>query len=103
MKTLCIRSLATTLILGSIAGHVVAAENGGGAFCPFEVPEQEAGKHRFINLAIVQYVDVSKDELKIVYGGGALGSGYEIKVPLSKPDDAKDFLDHMRKTAAQCR
>jgi hypothetical protein len=103
MKTFCMSALASALLLASSAGNVFAAENGGGAFCPFELPEQEPGKQRFVNLAIIQYVDVGKDELKIVYGGGALGSGYEVKVALSKPGDGKEFLDRMRKTAAQCR
>ena len=81
----------------------MAAETGGTALCLFEVPEVETGKRKLINLAIVQHVELTRDEFKIVYGGGALGSGYEVRIPLTRPDEGRDYLERMRKTAAQCR
>lgn len=79
------------------------AADGSGGFCLFELPDDGGGKRRYINLTIVQFVEVAKDELKIVYGGGALGSGYESKISLKSADEAKAVLERMRKTANDCR
>lgn len=89
------------LTLGSPL-HSMAADGSGG-FCLFELPDDGSGKHRYINLTIVQFVELGKDELKITYGGGALGSGYEAKVALKTPEEGKALLERMRKTAADCR
>lgn len=82
--------------------HSMAADGSGG-FCLFQLPDDGSGKQRYINLTIVQFIELGKDELKIVYGGGALGSGYETRVVLSSPEQGKALLDRMRKTAADCR
>jgi len=79
------------------------AAEGSGGFCLFELPDDGSGKRKYINLTIVQFVDLAKDELKIVYGGGALGSGYEAKVILKSPEEGRAILDRMRKTAVDCQ
>jgi hypothetical protein len=79
------------------------ASDGSGGFCLFELPDDGSGKRRFINLTIVQFVELSKEEVKIDYGGGALGSGYEAKVVLKSPEEGRAILDRMRKTASDCR
>jgi hypothetical protein len=79
------------------------AAEGSGGFCLFELPDDGSGKRKYINLTIVQFVEVGKDELKIVYGGGALGSGYEAKVSLKSPEEGRTILERIRKTASECR
>ena len=89
-------------LLPMLAPVPALAAEGSGGFCLFELPDDGTGKRKLINLTIVQYVEIGKDEFKIVYGGGALGSGYEAKVPLATPEDADALLERMRKTAADC-
>lgn len=100
IRRLVLRSLLLAAVLSPVCSN---AAEGGGSFCLFELPEDGSGRLRYINLTIVQFVELSKDELKIVYGGGALGSGYEAKVPLKSLDEGKALLEHLRKTAAECR
>ena len=91
------------LLLTLISPLPSMAAEGSGGFCLFELPDDGSGKRRLINLTIVQFVELSKEEFKITYGGGALGSGYEAKVTLKSPEEGKAMLDRMRKTAAECR
>ena len=63
----------------------------------------EPSRHRWINLGIVQYIETTPTELKIAYGGGSFGSGFEVRIPLAKPEDAQILLDKIRKAAAACR
>ena len=76
---------------------------GSTAFCLYEIPTEEAGKRRWINLGIVQYVEATRTELKIYYGGGSLGSGHEVKIPFASMEEAATILEKLRKTAAACR
>lgn len=76
---------------------------GSTAFCLFEVPSDDPGKRRWINLGIVQYVEASRTELRIYYGGGSLGSGHEAKIPFAGMDEAAALMEKLRKTAAACR
>jgi hypothetical protein len=90
------------LLLSALSPMHSMAADGGGGFCLFELPDDGSGKLRFVNLTIVQFVELGKEELKIVYGGGALGSGYEAKVALKDPEEGKAIIDRMRKTAGAC-
>ena len=76
---------------------------GSTAFCLYEVPADETGKRRWINLAIVQYVEATRAELKIAYGGGAFGSGHEAKIPVANMEEALVILEKLRQVAAACR
>lgn len=62
--------------------HDAQAKSGAPAFCLYELPAGSSGKRRWVNLAIVQYVETTRDEFKIVFGGGTLGSGLRPDSPL---------------------
>lgn len=97
-----IRCLSLLLAFGlALPTHAANEWSGNGGFCLYPLPE-DGGKRRYINLHIVQYVEVDKDELKIVYGGGALGAGYDIKLALKTPDEGKALLDELSRVARNC-
>lgn len=75
---------------------------GSTAFCLLEVPSNEPGKQRWINLGHVQYVETANNELRIFYGGGNFGSGHEIHLLYGSPEEALAQLDRMRQAAAAC-
>ncbi len=76
---------------------------GSTAYCLYEVPTDEPGKRRWINLAIVQYVEATRTELKIYFGGGSFGAGHEAKIPLASMEEAAAIMEKLRKAAAGCR
>lgn len=76
---------------------------GSTAFCLYEVPLDDTGKRRWINLGIVQYVEATRTEVKISYGGGAFGSGYDARIAVNSMDEALAVLEKMRQVAATCR
>lgn len=71
------------------------------AFCLFEMPAQ-AERRVFVNLGIVQYVELRPDEVRVYFGGGNLGSGHEFRLPLHGPDDGPAYLRRMQARAAEC-
>ena len=73
------------------------------AFCLYEIPLDETGKRRWINLGIVQYVETTRTEVKIAYGAGGLGSGHEAKIPVASVEESASVLEKMRRVAAACR
>ena len=73
---------------------------GSTAFCLFEVPT-DPERRVWLNLGIVQYVDLRADGLRIYYGGGNLGSGHEFHLRASR-EDGLAFLHKMQATAARC-
>jgi len=83
------------------AAQDVLPGGGSTSFCPFPLPA-ESGTQRFINLGIVQYIDVRADEVKIAFGGGNLGSGHEARIPVQSRDEADAVLARLRQTAARC-
>ena len=88
---------------GGSAARAQPVTPGSTAFCPYEVPADEAGKRRWINLGIVQYVEATRSELKIAYGAGSFGSGHEARIPVTSVEEALAVLEKMRKVAAACR
>ena len=94
---------AALVLLATRTVSAQAVIAGSTAFCLYEIPADEAGKRRWINLGIVQYVDATRTELKIAYGGGSFGSGYEARIPVASLEEALAALDKMRKAAASCR
>lgn len=76
---------------------------GSTAFCLYEVPADEVGKRRWINLGIVQYVEATRSELKISYGGGGFGSGHEARISVGSMEEALTVLEKIRRVAAACR
>ncbi len=94
-------ALALALALALGAPLAAAAEAGSTAFCLFPLPA-DGGTQRFINLGIVQYVDVRADEVRIYFGGGNLGSGHEARLPAKSRDEADAILARLRSTASRC-
>lgn len=76
---------------------------GSTAFCLYEIPVDEGGKRRWINLGIVQYVEATHTEVKILYGAGAFGSGHEVRIGVASMEAALLVLEKMRRVAAACR
>lgn len=76
---------------------------GSTSFCLYELPGGDNGKRRWINLGIVQYVEASPNEVRIAYGGGRFGSGYEARIPVAGAEEALGHIERMRKAAAACR
>ena len=99
-------SLAFGLLLTCGPFAVLHAEPvvpGSTAFCLYEVPIDETGKRRWINLGIVQYVEANSREIKIYYGGGAFGSGHEARIPVNSVEESQQVLEKLRRIAAACR
>lgn len=94
---------ATIALLGVRMAGAQIVVPGSTAFCLYEIPVDEAGKRRWINLGIVQYVEASSAELKIFYGGGSFGAGHEVKIPISSKEEAAAIMEKLRKVAAACR
>ncbi|MGL6040764.1 MAG: hypothetical protein ACRC01_06150, partial [Deefgea sp.] len=62
----------------------------------------EAKTDRFINLTVVQFVDVGDEDVKIAFGGGNLGSGYDIRIQTKIREDGSKILKSMQDAAKQC-
>lgn len=107
MNRKLIRSLvalsAATILFGTPFASAQIVVPGSTAFCLYEIPVDEAGKRRWINLGIVQYVEVTSADLKILYGGGSFGSGHEVKIPISSKEEVATIMEKMRRVAAACR
>ncbi|STR46023.1 hypothetical protein [Iodobacter fluviatilis] len=69
-------------------------------FCPWPVPGSET--KRFINLTVVQTIEITDEELRIAFGGGNLGSGHEIKLSIKNRADGLKTLQEMSDTARRC-
>jgi hypothetical protein len=82
-------------------GETVSGKPASAAFCLFEVPGGSTRK--FINLGIVQYVELGADDVRIYYGGGNLGSGHEARFPLKSREDGPALIARMQKAAQDCK
>jgi hypothetical protein len=69
-------------------------------FCLWPVPGSET--KRFINLTVVQTIDITNEELRIAFGGGNLGSGHEIKLAIKNRAEGLKTLQEMSDTAHRC-
>jgi hypothetical protein len=94
---------AALVLIGARAAVAQPVVPGSIAFCLYEIPLDETGKRRWINLGIVQYVEVTRTEVKIAYGAGSLGSGHEAKIAVAGMEEAMAILEKMRRVAAACR
>jgi hypothetical protein len=84
------------------AGEGVTGKAASSAFCLFEVPGS-GGARKFVNLGIVQYVELAADEVRLYYGGGNLGSGHEARLPLKSRDEGPALIARMQKAAQECK
>jgi hypothetical protein len=98
--------LAAVLLLSSAMALPLRAQPvvpGSTAFCLYEVPADDSGKRRWINLGIVQYVEATAREVKLVYGGGAFGAGHDTKIAVASMEEAQTVVEKLRRIAAACR
>ena len=108
-RTLVMRMLFATLLMKACLVHAeeqaasTTRIKGSTAFCLYELPPDGDGKRRWINLGVVQYVEFDRNELRIYYGGGRLGSGHEAHLPLASPILLEETLEKIRQAAASCR
>lgn len=105
MKRGCLAALACLVAVWAdiSAAGAQPVIPGSTAFCLYEVPADENGKRRWINLGIVQYVEATQTEVKIFYGAGSFGSGHEARIPVAGMEAALQVLEKMRRVAAACR
>ena len=95
--------LASVAVACAEAAYAQPVIPGSTAFCLYEVPVEESGKRRWINLGIVQFVEATRSEVKITYGGGAFGSGHDARIAVNSMEDALVVLEKLRRVAAACR
>ena len=95
-------ALLFAMVARADVGNLPQAAAGSSAFCLFELPD-DGGKRRWINLGIVQYLELGRNDLRIYYGGGNFGGGYEAKIPVASALDAQGLIDRIKQAAAACR
>ena len=100
-RLLIVGAACALILAGTACAQPVVP--GSTAFCLYEIPVDESGKRRWINLGIVQYVEVTRTELKISYGAGGFGSGHEARIAIASAEEAAVLLEKMRRVAAACR
>lgn len=93
--------LAALLPAAGMAAEGLARPPAANTFCLFELP-REGDTQRLVNLAIVQYVDITKEELRIYFGGGNLGSGHEARIAVKGRAEALDWVARMQAAAHDC-
>ncbi|WP_028452691.1 hypothetical protein [Chitinilyticum aquatile] len=71
-------------------------------FCLYPLPPAEGKPSRMLNLTVVQFVELADRELKISFGGGNLGSGHEVLIPLKNRAEGQRMLDEMAAQSRQC-
>ncbi|GHD65653.1 hypothetical protein [Jeongeupia chitinilytica] len=70
-------------------------------FCPYRLPGNDKSE-RWVNLTVVQYVELSDTEAHLVFGGGNLGSGHDVKIPLKSRDEGQKLLRDLVDTSRRC-
>lgn len=71
------------------------------SFCPWKVPG-EARTERYINLTVVQYVEVGDESVRIAFGGGNLGSGHDVVLLVKNRDEGRQLLANLEAAARRC-
>lgn len=84
------------------APPAVQAVPGSTSFCLFEVPGED-GRRKWVNLGIVQYVELGRNDLRLYFGGGNFGGGYETRMTVASPADGLALIDRIRQAAAACK
>lgn len=101
------RVIALALLPAALSAAPVSADEAparpgaSSAFCLFELP-REGDTQRLVNLGIVQYVDVAKEELRLYFGGGNLGSGHELRLAVKGRAEALEWVTRMQAAARDC-
>ncbi|WP_373976344.1 hypothetical protein NT239_06125 [Chitinibacter sp. SCUT-21] len=87
----------TAILLASSASYTLASP-----FCPWKLPSADAKSDKYINLTVVQFIQLNDEELQISYGGGNLGSGHDVRLPTKNREEGTKLLKSMSDTAKQC-
>ncbi len=98
----CTSATAQTQAATSTSNASAPSTIGSAAFCLFPLPAADNGNQRWVNLGIVQFVDVLPEHVLVVYGGGNFGSGHEIRIPTKSREEATAILGRLRQTAEEC-
>lgn len=105
--------IAASVALFGCATHTATAQNndkaataglaGGGssAFCLFEVSSKD-GTTRWVNLGIVQFVELNRERVRLTYGGGNFGSGYDNDLPVKSREEGIELIRRIQQTAREC-
>lgn len=88
--------LAVPALMLSLAVPVTAAP-----FCPYKLPG-EGKVERYLNLTVVQYVDISDDTVLVSYGGGNFGAGHELRIKVPNRAEGLEWLRKMSDAAKAC-
>jgi len=88
---------------GTATGYAQLVIPGSTAFCLHEVPIDETGKRRWINLGIIQFVEATRCELDISCVGGAFGRGREPRIAVNSMVEALVGIEKLHRVAAACR
>lgn len=75
---------------------------GSNTFCLYEVPGNSETGARWINLTVMQYVELTDTKLHLDYGGGNYGSGHETDIPVKSKEEGLALLKEIQKTAHKC-
>ncbi|MGE5384295.1 MAG: hypothetical protein ACM3SV_00240 [Betaproteobacteria bacterium] len=95
--------LAAPASASSLPDPEAVSKTGSTAFCLYELPgDGNGGRRRWVNLGIVQYVEIGHSEVIIYFGGGNFGSGHEAKIPVANPQEALGLLHKMGERARAC-
>lgn len=70
-------------------------------FCPFKLPG-EGKMERYLNLTVVQYIDVGDDVVLVSYGGGNFGAGHELRIKVPNRAEGLEWLRKMGEAAKAC-
>lgn len=107
-----VKGLLASFAIASGAGIAGASANtavegapatGSTAFCLYELPNDgNGGRRKWINLGIVQFVEVGRSEVIVYYGGGNFGSGHEVRIPAGSPQEVQAVLRKMAERARSC-
>jgi hypothetical protein len=74
-------------------------------FCLWHAPwgkDMQGKPDRWLNLTVVQYIDVTDTDVHIVFGGGNLGSGHDLHIQVKNRDEAQKILKDLNDTAKAC-
>ena len=63
----------------------------------------DGDKRTWVNMGIIQYIELRPAELRIYFGAGNLGGGHETRIPVSSRDEGLAMLKKMQANASSCR
>lgn len=72
------------------------------AFCLYKITN-DGKSERFVNLTVVQYVELNDTDVKLFFGGGNFGAGHEVKLPVKNRDEGRQLLRDLQKAGKECK